>query len=108
MNVDSTRWDPGLQPERTTLAWLRTTLSFLVGGLVMIRFVAHHSLAGAVAAVAMMVPLAALLTGLAAHRHRHTQHNLRTDVPLPDGRAPAALTVLAVVVGCAGLFVVLA
>lgn len=100
-------WDAGLQPERTALAWLRTTLSFTVGGLVLVRLVGQQSTTAAVAVTAVLLPLAALLGVLARRQHRHTERSLRADSHLPGSAAPAVLTALSAVVGCAALFVVL-
>jgi uncharacterized membrane protein YidH (DUF202 family) len=34
--------DPGLQPERTTMAWGRTLMSFVVVSAVFLRWIQHH------------------------------------------------------------------
>ncbi|WP_308221440.1 DUF202 domain-containing protein [Kocuria flava] len=34
--------DPGLQPERTTMAWGRTLMAFVVVAAVFLRWISHH------------------------------------------------------------------
>jgi len=36
--------DPGLQPERTVIAWSRTMISFLVASAVFLRWLPHYGL----------------------------------------------------------------
>ncbi|CNE09030.1 Uncharacterised protein [Mycobacterium tuberculosis] len=67
--------DRGAQPERTALAWSRTTLSLIVAGLLCVRFA--PSAPGAAAAAAVVCGGAALLlrrsrAGLPARRQRVT------------------------------------
>ncbi|QUH04779.1 DUF202 domain-containing protein [Saccharopolyspora erythraea] len=100
-------WDPGLQNERTTLAWLRTILSFAVGLLVLLRLIAHNSLAAATACAVFTLPLCAGIALVTWRRHRRTERSLRAEAPLPDGILPAAVAVLAVLGGCTGLVYVL-
>ena len=100
MNPDSPGdlFDPGLQPERTALAWLRTALVVTVGSLVGLRVLPHYwgpvglMLAGAGTMSSMA------LMGLAVRRHRLTQRRLtgtaRSAGPVPDGRLPALLAAL--------------
>ncbi|MEU1125546.1 DUF202 domain-containing protein [Streptomyces sp. NPDC005899] len=61
--------DPGLQPERTRLAWRRTTLSCTVVALLAGRQVLHGGVSGAgVAALALTVPAWLLFLGVAHRR----------------------------------------
>lgn len=100
-------WDPGLQLERTTLAWSRTTLSFTACGIVIVRLVAHSSIALASACVGVGLPLVVLIAWFVVGRHRRATTRLHSDQPLPGGALPAALTALAIFVGCAGIAYVL-
>jgi uncharacterized membrane protein YidH (DUF202 family) len=102
-----TPWDPGLQLERTTLAWLRTTLAFIVGGIVVLRVIAHRNIVLASVGMALILPLAGFITWLSWRRHQRSEHRLRADAPLPDGVLPAAVATLGVLVGCVGVAFVL-
>lgn len=91
-------FDPGLQPERTALAWVRTALVVTVGSLVGLRVLPHYwgpvglVLAGAGALSSMA------LIGLAIRRHRLTKRRLSdpgpSAGPVPDGRLPAVLALI--------------
>ncbi|MFV2177240.1 DUF202 domain-containing protein [Actinomadura sp. LOL_016] len=71
-------WDRGAQPERTALAWSRTTLALLVAGLLCVRLA--PSAAGAATA-------AAVVCGAAALQLRRTRRSLRRRGDrLPHGR----------------------
>ncbi|TKV60341.1 DUF202 domain-containing protein [Nakamurella flava] len=93
-------FDPGLQPERTALAWLRTALVLTVGSLVGLRVLPHYwgpfglVLAGTGALASMA------LIGLAVRRYRLTGRRLTAAGPaagaVPDGRLPALLALLTV------------
>ncbi|MGD7002588.1 DUF202 domain-containing protein [Corynebacterium halotolerans] len=97
--------DPGLQPERTSLSWARTTVSFAVTGAVLLRWANHFpALIYALVAVMSMMALAIYLT----QRRRY----LRAGSGLAEGRIEASVgTVLAmmlglVLLGIAGLVLV--
>lgn len=107
-NQDNGPWDSGLQIERTTLAWTRTALSFVVGAMVLIRLVARNHVALAFAATALTAPLVALITWLAWRRYRRDERSLHSEAPLSDGALPGAVAALTVVVGGLGLAYVLA
>lgn len=66
--------DLGLQPERTSLAWLRTGLAATTASLVLVRVAVHRErgLIAALSAVLALVALGALLEGTlqAAARRR--------------------------------------
>jgi uncharacterized membrane protein YidH (DUF202 family) len=101
-------WDPGLQSERTGLAWQRTLLSGLACSLVVARLLALDSeTAGLVAGLLAVIGTAGL-GGLALHRFRRNDAAVRRRDPLADGRAPLLLTALVSVTAlAAGIFVLI-
>jgi uncharacterized membrane protein YidH (DUF202 family) len=103
-------FDPGLQPERTELAWRRTTLSIAAGSLVAMRLLPEifgHGLWVLPGAVGLVV---SGLVWLAA-RGRYSTVTARTllhgdRAPHPDGRLPLVMAVFATAVGLLGLAMV--
>lgn len=94
-------FDPGLQPERTKLAWQRTVLSIGLGSLVYARIAASTIgvWAWLLAGVGVLI---AMLTGIQSrHRYHYTHRSLRAGAgELPDGLLTA---VVAGAVAVAGL-----
>lgn len=95
-------WDPGLQPERTTLAWVRTALGFVAVSLLTAR------LARETGPVAVLVALAGtlvsvLLVWLQAHRHPRRERAVRKGEPVPAPVASLAATVLTVALATTSL-----
>ena len=79
-------WDPGLQNERTGLAWQRTMLAGLTCSLLVARL-----LAGISVVIAVLTGLVALLTTaamgwMAISRFRANGHALHAGRPIGDGR----------------------
>lgn len=98
--------DPGLQVERTTLAWIRTAMSFAVVSLLLIRTGRPETVV-----VAVLLSLAGLGTSIglglvqrARHRGRVTDFN--SSDPVHGFRAVAVGTVLTVVLSLAALWCV--
>ncbi len=100
-------WDPGLQSERTALAWQRTLLSGLACSLVVARLVALVSWPAAAVTGLAAVGTTAALAVLARRRFRHNDEAVRWHRPLADGRAPLLLCVLVVLTAVAAAVVVL-
>lgn len=103
-------WDPGLQPERTELAWRRTALSLALLSLVSLRL-----LPAAFGSALWLVPgiVGVVASGplwwAARRRAVVTNRTLRSPQPhrLPDGRLLLGAAVFASAVGIAGVIVVL-
>ena len=87
--------DPGLQPERTALAWQRTALALTVNGVVAARSAAiEHSIwMGAVSGATL---LAALAVYFIARRRRITLMS-PGDTPLHNPGAPNARVMQAMI-----------
>jgi uncharacterized membrane protein YidH (DUF202 family) len=100
-------WDPGLQNERTGLAWQRTMLSGLGISLLVARFVASLSVALAIVVGVASILGTAALGWLAILRFRATHEALHAERPVGDGRAPLLITVLMLMTGVGALLYVL-
>lgn len=77
-----TLWDPGAQPERTTLAWSRTILSIIIAGLLCVRLA--PSAAGAALAAAVVCGAAALHLRRTRIQHRRRGRRLHAGEPVAD------------------------
>jgi len=101
-------FDPGLQPERTALAWRRAGLSLGVGSLAAGRLlepVVHDAwvLGGAGVALAVGLLLGARRRAVLVDRALHADGTLAAG---PGAGLLAATAAVAVLVGVAGLLVV--
>ncbi|OUE23605.1 DUF202 domain-containing protein [Clavibacter michiganensis] len=102
-------FDPGLQPERTALAWRRTALALVAGSLLGLRVL--PALLGPAGIVVAAVGVAAALVVLAtAHRRYRRVHRILTSgstgpgtEALPGGALPALVAALTACVGLAAL-----
>ncbi|GAA5201911.1 DUF202 domain-containing protein [Arthrobacter gyeryongensis] len=98
--------DAGLQPERTELAWGRTTLSMMAAAAVFLRWMPHHGwFVGALVA-------ASVLTALAINRTRKRRfhraiHGINQEAITPDIASTAAVAASVVVLAGLGIFTVL-
>lgn len=99
--------DPGLQPERTALAWRRTTLALIGLSLGATRLTWHvlgpFALGFAVAGVA----LGAWLTAHEQKRYVRHSDSFRAGTGVGEGVAPFLTALLTVVIALAGLLVLL-
>ncbi|XVQ13095.1 DUF202 domain-containing protein [Spirillospora sp. CA-255316] len=79
--------DPGAQPERTALAWNRTTLSLIAAGLLCVRL-APSPAAAALAAAAVCAAVSLQLRRSLIRHPGHRRH------PAEPGRAADPVSVL--------------
>lgn len=86
-------FDPGLQPERTLLAWRRTCLALAVGSAIVVRFAGE-----AIGVFAAILGIAGVATAAAGYvrasmRYRRAHEGLTDSGQLPiDGLALALVT----------------
>src|SRR3546814_21136868 len=82
---DSPGWDPGLQNVRTTLAWVRTALSFVAAG----TLAGKQTGAGVTFAALVMASLAAaaVMVVTAERRYPHRYDRARNDTVRGKGVA---------------------
>ena len=92
-------FDPGLQPERTRLAWQRTGLAGLVAGLLVVRSAAPW-------AAAIVGLVTALVLWFATAKLRRADGALAQTDPLPGAPALAAVTVGTMVLGAVAFIAV--
>jgi len=86
-----------LANERTFLAWIRTALGLLAGGVAIHQLVAPFRVTGARTAIAGGCLILAIMLAFGAYIHwRHVQLAMRRDQPLPGS---TLIPILAVGVG---------
>jgi uncharacterized membrane protein YidH (DUF202 family) len=104
-------FDPGLQPERTALAWRRTGLAVAVGAIAGTRLLVPALGAGALVIGLLGLGLATLLVLGSTRRARRAQACLLQDGNLvsgPGGRLIAAVSIACTSLGVAALSAVVA
>jgi uncharacterized membrane protein YidH (DUF202 family) len=85
-------WDPGLQNERTGLAWQRTMLSGLTCSLLVARLLADVALIAAVFTGLLALLGTALLGGMAIRRFRAYSRALHAGEAIGDARPKLVIT----------------
>jgi uncharacterized membrane protein YidH (DUF202 family) len=110
MSTDSEQprpWDPGLQNERTWLAWQRTLLSGMTCGLLVTRLLARLSPVLAIVVGVAAVAASTALGALSVQRFRRNARALPAGRPVEDGRPAAVVTGLLVLTAGGALAYVL-
>jgi putative membrane protein len=98
-----------LANERTLLAWLRTALALIAGGVAMTQFAPQLGVPAGGVVVSVVLLLGGLLTALVGHRrYVRNERAIAADEPLPASPAGAWVTglVAVLVVGLLVLVVV--
>jgi putative membrane protein len=106
---DPSPWpDPGLQPERTALAWRRTALGLASGAAVSARalFPTLGLVAVAVASAGGALAIGLWVWGSRRYRHAYRRPDGEAPAKGPGGAALGAFAVLATAVGVAALLYV--
>lgn len=97
--------DPGLQPERTVLAWGRTVLALITAAAICLRWISHHGpFVLTLFAVAVLTGTAIYLTQRA--RYTRSSSGITAERVSADVRGALGLAAATVVLGCLGLYVV--
>jgi uncharacterized membrane protein YidH (DUF202 family) len=96
-------WDPGLQNERTGLAWQRTMLAGLTCSLLVARLLASISILLSVILGLVALLCTAGLGWLAIRRFRLNNLAIHREEALGDGRANVLLSVLVVLTAAGAL-----
>jgi uncharacterized membrane protein YidH (DUF202 family) len=99
-------WDPGLQNERTGLAWQRTMLAGLTCSLLVARLLASISIILSVGIGLLALLCTAGLGYMAIRRFRLNSLAIHQEEALGDGKANALLSVLVVLTGLGALLYV--
>jgi hypothetical protein len=101
-----THGDPGLQPERTTMAWGRTVLAFITAAAICLRWVSHHGVFVLLLfAVAVSAGAAIYLTQRA--RYTRSSSGIATEQVAADVLGVLGLAAAAIALGVLGMYAVL-
>lgn len=99
--------DPGLQPERTSLAWNRTLLALVVAGLLLLRWVPRHGWFPLVLVLLTLVTALVIAVGQ-ARRYRRAARGIRDGRIEADVVGVLGATAGVAVLGALALVVILA
>jgi putative membrane protein len=98
-----------LANERTFLAWIRTALALLAGGVAVHQLVPSSRLPGGRLALALAcIGLSVCLSAMSFSRWRRNEQAMRRDAPLPSSRMPLVLAVGLSVVTVLAIVIVIA
>lgn len=89
--------DPGVQPQRTALAWQRTALSILVNGALLVRAAAQAHSGGLWFAAVLVVVAALAMFAVGWYRHRSLTLELASP---PVHAALMVICLCAVLLAC--------
>ena len=99
--------DPGLQPERTTLAWGRTMMALVTVSAIFLRWLPHHGLP-ILLLFAVSAAAAGAIYATQRRRYRASARGIRQESVDADTSAVLWTAGAAVALGVLGIVVVLA
>ena len=98
--------DPGLQPERTDLAWRRTALTLITAACIFLRWMPHYGwFVGTLVAASLLVALGIALTQ--RRRYHRAASGIGGAAMTANVRATAAIAGSVVVLAGLGIYTVL-
>lgn len=104
-NTNAAHEDPGLQPERTTLAWGRTVLALITAAAICLRWITHHGV------FVLTLFALAVATGAAIYlsqraRYARSCRGITDETVAADAAGVLSLATATAVLGLLGLYVV--
>jgi uncharacterized membrane protein YidH (DUF202 family) len=98
--------DPGLQPERTDLAWRRTALTLITAACIFLRWMPHYGwFVGTLVAASLLVALGIAVTQ--RRRYHRAASGIGEGTMTASVRATAAIAGSVVVLAALGIYTVL-
>ncbi|MET1063491.1 MAG: DUF202 domain-containing protein [Arthrobacter sp.] len=98
--------DPGLQPERTDLAWRRTSLTLITAACIFLRWLPHYGwFAGSLVAASLLVALGIGLTQ--RRRYHRAASGIGGAASTASVRATAAIAGSVMLLAALGIYTVL-
>ena len=98
--------DPGLQPERTDLAWRRTALTLITAACILLRWMPHYGwFVGTLVAASLLAALGIALTQ--RRRYHRAADGIGGAAMTANVRATAAIAACVVVLAALGIYTVL-
>ncbi|KAA0093631.1 MULTISPECIES: YidH family protein [Mycobacteriaceae] len=96
-----------LANERTFLAWIRTSLALMAGGVALVQLVPSFGITGVREVLSLfLVACGGLLAALAVRRWQRVQAAMRANADLPPSRLPALLAAVLLAVTIALLVLI--